>query len=212
VLQLRGSDDPYVSEAVAIVRRQIDLLNRLVEDLIDQARVRAGKLRLEYTQMPLQHMLRDAIAAVAPQAKANGITLRASCPEVALPVEVDEGRLHQVLVNLIGNAIKYTPAGGDVWVTGTADQTHFLVKVRDNGQGIDAELLPKVFDAFTQADDASTARGSGLGLGLALAKQLVTLHQGTIEARSDGPDKGSEFIVRIPLRRPQGETREPLPR
>lgn len=212
VLQLRGSDDPYVREAVGIVRRQIDLLNRLVEDLVDQARVRAGKLRLEYAQLPLQPVLRDALAAVAPQAKAGGITLHASCPEIALPVEVDAGRLHQVLVNLIGNAIKYTPAGGDVWITGTADQTHFLVKVRDNGRGIDAGLLPKVFDAFTQAQDASTARGSGVGLGLALVKQLVALHQGTIEVRSDGPGKGSEFIVRIPLRRPQGETREPLPR
>jgi PAS domain S-box-containing protein len=212
ILQLRGSDDPYVQEAVAIVRRQIDQLNRLVEDLVDQARVRAGKLRLVFTQLPLQRVLRDAAAAVAPQAKAGGITLHASCPDVDLPIEVDEGRLHQVLVNLIGNAIKYTPAGGQVWITGTADQTHFLVKVRDDGRGIDAELLPKVFDAFTQAHDASTARGSGIGLGLALVKQLVTLHQGTIEVRSDGPGKGSEFVVRIPLRQPQGEAREPMPR
>jgi PAS domain S-box-containing protein len=212
VLQMRESEDPYAREAVAIVRRQIDLLHRLVEDLVDQARVRSGKLRLEYAQLPLQHLLRDAIAAVSPQAKTQGVTLHVVCPEIALMVEVDEGRLHQVLVNLMGNAIKYTPAGGGVWITGTADQSHFLVKVRDDGQGIDAELLPQVFDAFTQARDATTARGSGIGLGLALVKQLVTLHQGTVEVRSDGPGKGSEFIVRVPLRRPQGQTPEPMPR
>ena len=212
VLQMRASGDPLAGEAVAIVMRQIDLLNRLVEDLVDQARMRAGKLRLDYAQLPLQRALREAITAVVPQAKTRDIALHVLCPEVPLVIEADEGRLHQVLVNLIGNAIKYTPAGGDVWITGTADQSHFLVKVRDNGQGIDAELLPKVFDAFTQAHEATTARGSGIGLGLALVKQLVTLHQGTVEVRSDGPGKGSEFIVRVPLRRPQGQTPEPMPR
>jgi PAS domain S-box-containing protein len=212
LLKLRLPDDPSLQQAVAIIDRQLDLLSTLVEDLVDQARLRAGKLRLEYGRHVLQDVVRDAISAVAARAAEQGITLHEAWPDVPLVVEVDAGRLHQVLVNLIGNAIKYTPAGGDVWITGTADQSHFLVRVRDNGQGIDATLLPQVFDAFTQAHAASTARGSGIGLGLALVKQLVTLHQGSAEVRSAGPGKGSEFIVRIPVRRPHGESQEPMPR
>lgn len=212
LLELRAPDDPPVRQAVAVIHRQLDLLAGLVEDLVDQSRLHAGKLRLAYAQHALQDLLAEAISAVAPQAAEHGVTLHVLSPDIALMIEVDAGRLHQVLVNLLGNAIKYTPAGGDVWVTGTADQSHFLFRVRDNGRGIDAALLPQVFDAFTQAHDASTARGSGIGLGLALVKQLVALHQGTVEVRSDGPGKGSEFIVRIPLHRPQGESQEPMPR
>ena len=212
LLKLRLPADPSLQQAVAIIDRQLDLLSTLVEDLVDQARLRAGKLRLEYGRHVLQDVVRDAISAVAARAAEQGITLHEAWPDVPLMVEVDAGRLQQVLVNLIGNAIKYTPGGGDVWITGTADQSHFLVRVRDNGQGIDATLLPQVFDAFTQAHAASTARGSGIGLGLALVKQLVTLHQGSAEVRSAGPGKGSEFIVRIPLRRPHGESQEPMPR
>ena len=212
VLKQRLPVDSDLQQAGAIIDRQVDALGTLVEDLVDQTRLQAGKLELDYGRHALQDLLRGAIAAVAPRAMAQDVALHEVVPEVALVVEVDAGRLHQVLVNLIGNAIKYSPAGRDVWITATADQSHFLVRVRDNGQGIDAALLPRVFDAFTQAHAASTARGSGIGLGLALVKDLVTLHQGTVEVRSAGPGKGSEFIVRVPLRRPHGETPEPMPR
>jgi two-component system CheB/CheR fusion protein len=94
----------------------------------------------------------------------------------------------------------------------TADQSHFLVHVKDNGKGIDVHLLPRIFDAFTQAEGATAHRGAGLGLGLSVVKEIVTLHQGTVEVRSEGEDKGSEFSVRIPLRQPKGQGPEPMPR
>src|SRR5690606_24272128 len=99
-----------------------------------------------------------------------------------------------------------------VWFTATTDQTHALFIVKDNGQGIAPDLLPRIFDMFTQAPNADAQRGAGLGIGLALVKQVVELHQGTIEVRSEGLGKGSEFIVRIPQRKPQGSEAEPLNR
>ena len=108
----------------------------------------------------------------------------------------------QTLGNLINNAIKYNHPGGDVWLTATADQTHFICYLKDNGKGIPSELQPRIFDVFTQAEGTDAQRGAGLGIGLAVVKELVSLHQGTVEVRSEGVGKGSEFIVRIPLRKP----------
>jgi len=196
-------------DLIRVMDRQLGFLERLVEDLVDLTRVQAGKLSIDYETAPLQRLLLQAIESVREQAQAKRLTLSPVLPTVAIEVEVDTQRIQQVLVNLLNNAIKYTPPGGGVWLSATADQTHWMAHVKDNGQGISPDLLPRIFDAFTQAEGADTHRGHGLGIGLSLVKEIVSLHQGTVEVRSEGPGRGSEFIVRVPLRQPRGSATEP---
>lgn len=194
-----------------IMERQLGFLERLVEDLVDLTRVESGKMRIAYQTLPLQHALQEAIDSCRLAAEAKALQIHALMPPVPIDVEVDPPRLHQVIVNLLNNAIKFTPERGCIWLTANADQTHFICYVKDNGKGISPDLLPKIFDVFTQADDTRAERGAGLGIGLAVVREIVSLHQETVEVRSEGPGKGSEFIVRLPLRRPHGSEREPLP-
>jgi PAS domain S-box-containing protein len=189
--------------------RQLGFLERLVEDLVDITRVKRGKLRMDYARTTLQDLLAEAVDSCRSAAERRGVSLNLLFPSVRLDVEVDSERLQQVVINLVNNGIKFTPAGGTVWVTATADHTHFLILVRDNGKGISGELLPQIFDVFTQAGDAGSRRGAGLGIGLSLVKEIVSLHQGTVEVRSEGEGKGAEFTVRIPLRAPDSLSREP---
>ena len=182
-----------------ILDRQVDFLTRLVEDLVDLTRARVGKLSVQYRPVVLQSLIHEVVADAQPKAEAAGVSLTAVLPEQPLEVEVDAGRMQQVFGNLVANAIKFTPAGGRVWVTASADQTHFVATVKDTGRGIPKSLLPTIFDVFTQADGASSARGAGLGIGLSVVKEIVNLHRGTVEVRSEGEGKGAEFSLRIPL-------------
>lgn len=182
-----------------ILDRQVDFLTRLVEDLVDLTRARVGKLSVQYRPVVLQSLIHEVVADAQPKAEAAGVSLSAVLPEQPLEAEVDAGRMQQVFGNLVANALKFTPAGGRVWVTASADQTHFVVTVKDTGRGIAKSLLPTIFDAFTQADGASSARGAGLGIGLSVVKEIVNLHRGTVEVRSEGEGKGAEFSLRIPL-------------
>ncbi len=195
----RPEADGQRPQLLEITHRQLGLLERLVEDLVDLARAGAGKLTLAYRSVELQQLLGPALQSCRGRAEAHGVNLGALLPEVPIRVEVDADRLHQVVVNLLNNAIKFTPPGGSVVLLANADTTHFVVQVKDTGVGIGPGLLPRIFDMFTQADGAGSQRGAGLGVGLALVKQIVSLHQGTVEVRSEGPGKGSEFTVRIPL-------------
>lgn len=187
--------------ALDVMDRQIALLERLVEDLVDMTRVRSGKLSLTYSRVVVQQLVAGVVDASTEAAQAQGVTLEPVLPSVPLEVEVDAERLVQVVVNLVNNAIKYTPEGGSIWVSVTADPTHFFILVKDTGKGIGPELMPRVFDAFTQVEGADTHRGAGVGIGLAVVKEIVALHRGTVEVRSEGEGKGSEFTVRIPLRK-----------
>jgi two-component system CheB/CheR fusion protein len=198
-------------EMLRVMDRQLGFLRRLVEDLVDVTRVHAGKLSIAYAVVELQSLLNEAMESCRAAAEGKGIAMHAVLPEVPIHVEVDPQRLQQVVVNLLNNAIKFTAPGGGSWVTATADQTHVMLYVKDNGRGIAAELLPKIFDVFTQAQGSGSERGAGLGIGLTVVKEIVSLHQGSVEVRSEGPGKGSEFIVRIPLRQPHGSEPEPLP-
>ena len=202
--------DPRQAQPIQIMDRQIGFLEKLVEDLVDLTRVQTGKMSIAYERVVLQDCLHEAIDSCRTGAQAKKQTLVPVLPPLPIGIEVDSRRLLQVFVNLINNAVKYTPEGGTVWVTATADQTHFICNVKDNGQGISPELLPRIFDVFTQAGTGA-ARGAGLGIGLAVVREIVSLHQGTVEVRSEGPGRGSEFLVRIPLRRPHGSEPEPLP-
>jgi PAS domain S-box-containing protein len=199
------------AEPLGVMDRQLSLLERFIEDLVDLTRVKAGKLRIVHRAVSLQSVLADAVDGCRALAEKLGVSLQAVQPWVPIEVAVDAERLHQVVVNLLNNAIKYTHRGGTVWLTSTADHSHFQIQVKDNGEGIAPGLLPKIFDVFTQAEGADSHRGSGLGMGLAIVKQIVSLHHGTIDVRSEGKGKGAEFIVRIPLRPPSRQTPDPLP-
>lgn len=199
---------PQHEHALKIMGRQLSFLERLVEDLVDLTRVRAGKMSMSFQATQLQSQLREAADACAEEARKKGVNLKLVLPPVPLCIEVDAGRLQQVLANLLNNAIKFTPRGGTVSLLGNADQTHFVVYVKDDGIGIAPDMLPRIFDVFTQASDTDTHRGHGLGIGLSLVKQIVSLHQGTVDVRSEGPGKGSEFSIRIPLRQQNGSEPE----
>jgi PAS domain S-box-containing protein len=190
---------PRQADSLRIMQRQVAQLERLVEDLVDFTRVQVGKLRLAYQTVTLQDVLAEAMENCRGPADGKGVALSSVFPSIAIEVQVDPQRLLQVVVNLLNNAIKFTPGGGQVWLTCSTDQTHFLVQVSDNGKGISAQLLPRIFEAFTQASEVDSRRGDGLGIGLVVVKEIVSLHGGTVEVRSEGPDKGSEFLVRMPL-------------
>ena len=211
---MKRLEDPSgrTANPLRIMDRQLGFLERLVEDLVDLARVNVGKLSIVYQTVTLQTLLNEAMDACRNAAAQRGVSLYPVLPSIPIEVEADTDRLHQVVVNLLNNAIKFTQRNGGVWLTATTDQTHFIFYVKDNGRGISRELLPKIFDMFTQADGAESQRGSGLGIGLALVKEIVSLHKGTIEVRSEGEGKGAEFIVRIPQRKSQGSEQEPMPR
>lgn len=196
---------------ISIMSRQIVFLEKLIEDLVDVTRVQTGKMSISYETVVLQDILKEALNSCSEEAKAKRQRVRHVMPMVPIDVEVDPQRLLQVIVNLLNNAIKYTAQGGNISLSATVDKTHFICHITDDGQGISPELLPKIFDILTQANNTEAGRGAGLGLGLALVKDIVSRHLGNVEVRSEGPGKGSEFIVRMPLRRPKGSTPEPLP-
>ena len=202
LLQMFAGDAERSRQPLAVIDRQLGFLEKLIEDLVDLTRVQSGKMSIAYEKTPLQVLLSEVVESCRGQAQAQHITFHLSFPTVPIEIEVDSRRINQIFVNLINNAIKYNHPGGDVWLTATADQTHFVCYLKDNGKGIPAEIQPRIFDVFTQAEGTDAQRGAGLGIGLAVVKELVSLHQGTVEVRSEGVGKGSEFIVRIPLRKP----------
>jgi len=202
-------DNPRHLQTIKIMDRQLGFLERLIEDLVDLTRVQTGKMSMAYETLVLQGLLSEALDASSTAAQAKGLNMHRVMPPVPIEVEVDPRRLLQVVGNLLNNAIKYTPSGGNVWLTATVDQTHFICQVRDDGQGISAELLPRIFEMFTQANSTHAGRGAGLGIGLSVVKEIVSLHQGTVEVHSEGPGSGSEFTVRIPQGQPHGSEPEP---
>lgn len=195
----RGTPRPEDGKALAIIGRQLEAMERLVEDLVDASRARAGKLSLAYRKAELGAVCREALSGFESPARAKGVELRSALPGANIEIEVDPGRMQQALSNLLSNALKFTPPGGWVALSATVDASHFLVAVRDSGAGIAPDLLPTIFDMFTQAGGAASGRGAGLGVGLAVAKEIAALHGGSIEVRSAGLGKGAEFILRIPV-------------
>ncbi len=201
----RGAADPAAARLAGAMQRQLHQLTRLADDLLDVGRVRLGKLRLRREPLLLEPVLRQAVEACAPAVDGAGQRLSLRLPGAPLPVDGDPVRLTQLFSNLVGNASKFTPQGGRIEVSARLDGDSAVVSVRDSGIGIAAGALGSIFDAFTQLDGA--AAHAGLGIGLALARQIAELHGGTIEARSAGPGEGSEFVVKLPLKREAaGET------
>jgi signal transduction histidine kinase len=196
VLRTPGANAGVVEQSGEVLGRQLRNIARLVGDLLDVARIDQGKVRLSKEPMDLCAVVAHAVEAARPAVEAGRHRLEVSLPPAPVPVEVDPTRLEQVLVNLLTNAAKYTAVGGRVGVTVEAGDEEARVRVRDWGAGIAADKLAHIFDLFGQAEDG--ARG-GLGIGLTLARGLVRLHGGDVTASSDGPGKGSEFVVHLPL-------------
>ena len=210
LLQVGGGGTEVDPKLLQVMARQLTALEQRVEDLIDLTRVRTGKLRLTLESVVLQPLIEEAVGSCKDAADRKGVHIQTVLPSVPLEAVIDGGRLQQVVVNLLTNAIKFTDLQRMIWVTLTADQTHLMLQVKDQGCGIDAALLPRIFEAFTQDPRALTGRGMGVGLGLNVVRQIANLHQGTIEVSSKGKGAGSEFTLRIPLRPPEGATSEGL--
>jgi signal transduction histidine kinase len=187
-------------------RRAIDIIERnaksqaaLIEDLLDVSRITQGQLQLTWLSVHLPAIVAAAIDTIRPSADAKGLTLITDLTaDARMTVQGDPVRLQQVVWNLLSNAVKFTASGGRIEVRLSMDATHVLLRVTDTGRGISAEFLPAVFDRFRRADGSSTAVGGGLGLGLAIARQLVEMHGGSLAAASEGENRGSTFTVRLP--------------
>lgn len=182
-----------------VLTRQVRHLTRLVDDLLDVSRIAQGKVALRRERLDLCEILRQAAEVAAPLFLQQHQSLHVEVGHEALPVFGDRARLTQVVSNLLMNAAKYTPAGGTVWLRARLDASHAVVEVQDTGQGIPASLLPHVFDLFVQGRQNADRQDGGLGLGLTIVRQMVTLHGGTVGATSEGPGRGSTFTVRLPL-------------
>ena len=181
-----------------IMERQVNYLVRLVDDLLEVSRITRGKIELRKERTDLSAIIRAAVETSRPLLDAARHELTIALAE-GLLLEADAVRLVQVFANILNNAVKYTERGGHIWITAVREGANVVVSVRDTGMGIEATLLPLVFDVFMQGAAGKTRGGGGLGIGLTLARTLIELHEGTVVARSEGPGKGSEFVVRLPL-------------
>jgi signal transduction histidine kinase/CheY-like chemotaxis protein len=191
--------------ALQTIERNVRRQSQLINDLLDISRIVTGKLGLDSYRLDLVPVIEDAVDTLRRDAEARRLQLRTDLEFQAASVWGDPGRLHQVVVNLVSNALKFTPEGGQVDVRLDRLGDHALLTVRDSGKGIAPEALPHIFDRFRQADSSLTRRHGGLGLGLAIVREIVHLHGGTVEAESGGAGQGAAFRVRLPLAGRAGE-------
>jgi signal transduction histidine kinase len=188
-----------VYSALAVIRRNAEMQAKLIEDLLDMNRLISGTMRIEVAPVDLSALVQTTIQALKPAADAKGVQLIASVDSDVSTAIADARRLQQVLWNLVHNAIKFTTSGQRVEIHIRRAGNHLLLSVHDNGQGIDPAFLPHVFERFRQQDSSTTRATLGLGLGLSIAKHLVELHGGSIDAHSAGSGQGSTFRVQIPI-------------
>jgi PAS domain S-box-containing protein len=192
-------DREQVQRAIAAIERNAGVQAQLIEDLLDVSRIVAGKLRLDRQPVELEPVVREAVEIVRPAALAKGVELELALDGGGCQVSGDADRLRQVCWNLLSNAVKFTPAGGQVRIALAQDRGAARISVSDTGQGIDPEFLPHIFERFRQADPGSTREHGGLGIGLAIVRELVELHGGRVWAESRGEGRGALFTVELPL-------------
>jgi PAS domain S-box-containing protein len=197
-LALLGTGDDRVRWVSGVIERQVGLMTRLVDDLLDVSRITSGKITLQRTTVSVREVLAQAVETARPLAESRGQALEVDVPEDAGWVDGDPARLAQAVGNLLDNAIKYTDDGGRIGLRARVEADEVVIVVEDSGVGVDPELLPHVFDLFIQADRSLERKQGGLGLGLTLVRRLVEMHGGRVEAASAGPGLGSAFTIRLP--------------
>ncbi len=195
ILALKGQAETREHE---IIKRQVSHLVRLVDDLLDVSRVTRGKVALQREPLEVAEVVGQAVEMASPLLEQHGHRLELDVPAHGLGVTGDRVRLAQVVSNLLNNAARYTPPGGHVAVRAAREGDEVVLSVRDDGRGMPPELLPRVFDLFVQGARTPDRQEGGLGIGLAVVRTLVTMHGGRVEARSEGPGRGSTFLVRLP--------------
>ena len=199
LLKTNRNSDEIFNKAVESIERSALTQTKFVEDLLDVTRIANGSVRLTKRPFTLNQLVRASVDGIRPVAEAKSIGLDYAAAESELAVVADSERIQQIVNNLLSNAVKFTEEGGKVEVKLGRDGKEAVLRVRDTGQGIAPEFLPKVFERYKQANNSTTNRKGGLGLGLAIVKHLTELHGGTIAAESEGEGKGSTFTVRLPL-------------
>jgi len=204
VLKLSSGEESR-NWASDVVERQVRQLVRLIDDLLDVSRITSGKIRLRKEYVDAGAILDQAVESARPLIEERQHTLTVSINRGQIPLHVDATRVEQIVVNLLTNAAKYTESGGHISVTAEARGNQAVICVRDDGIGIPPEKLPEMFQLFKQGDRSLARSEGGLGIGLTIVQKLAEMHGGSVDARSDGPDKGSEFIVRLPLERKPAE-------
>lgn len=190
---------PGAQGPLATIERQIAVIKRLADDLTELTRMGAGRLSLQLAPVHVQELLQSMVSGYDAEAQRRGLQLQLLMPQTPVVVTADAARLQQIVANLLQNALKYTPAGGRVWLKAATEADEVVIRVEDTGVGIAPDMLPKIFDLFTQEAPDSIESEGGLGIGLALVTELAKLHGGFVEVRSQGKGKGSEFTVRLPL-------------
>jgi CheY-like chemotaxis protein/anti-sigma regulatory factor (Ser/Thr protein kinase) len=184
------------------MERQSRQLARIVDDLLEIARITTGRIRLRLEGLDVRGVVERAVEGVRPLVAQRQQTLNTFLPPQPLWLQVDAGRLEQVLVNLLNNASKYTDRKGQIELQVVRENDQVVIRVRDNGIGIARGLLPRIFEPFVQAERSLDRAEGGLGIGLTLAQRVIDMHGGSIEAHSEGPGRGSEFVIRLPVKVP----------
>jgi CheY-like chemotaxis protein/two-component sensor histidine kinase len=204
-----GTEDVVLARARGVMERQLQQMVRLIDDLLDLSRISRGKVELRKERLSLSSVLESALETVKPALQASGRNLVVDLPGEPVLLEADLMRLAQVFANLLHNAIKYTAAGGHIGVGARAEEGSVVIRVIDDGVGLPPHALPLVFEMFTQVDRARGDARGGLGVGLSIVRTLVAMHGGSVEARSEGPGRGAEFIVRLPTLSGSGKPAAP---
>ena len=209
ILRARGATAPEMQWATNVIDRQAKQMSRLVDDLLDVSRITRGMILLHKERIELSEVVNSAVEASRPLIEKRKHELTVTMPPAPIHLDADLTRLSQVVLNLLNNAAKYTEHGGRIGLAVERDGEHVLIRVTDTGIGIPGEMLPRIFAMFTQVDRSLERTEGGLGIGLTLVQRLVDLHGGTVEARSEGPGLGSEFVVRLPIATGAGRAASP---
>ncbi|MDB5892153.1 MAG: multi-sensor hybrid histidine kinase [Polaromonas sp.] len=210
IVRMKAHDTATVEQAARVMHRQLSQMTRLVDDLLDVSRISGGKVTLRKEKIELADVIRSAVEATRPLFEASGVLLEVSLPACPIWLDADLTRMAQVFTNLLNNAAKFTDSGGQASLTARLEQGNVRVSVKDSGVGIADHQMEGIFEIFVQGNTALERSHSGLGVGLALVRRFVELHLGRVDVHSDGPEKGSEFTVTLPVL--QGDKAPALPR
>ena len=202
IMRIHENEPSRVARSREIVERQIEHMTRLIDDLLDVSRITRGKIELREQPLLLSSVIERAVESARPLIDERGHRIALDLPTEPVTFLADPARLAQVFANLLNNAAKYTDVGGRIWLWARVDGKNLVVSVKDDGPGLTKELQKHAFELFMQGPQMRARARGGLGIGLTLVRRLVELHGGTVEALSEGPGRGTEFVVRLPLRMP----------